>query len=59
MSMKLSEEIGYYQWVGPEQLAKFEADGWKVVARQTRFHWDSYLMFKPSEPCSKTEEGHT
>ena len=57
------EEIGYYQWVGTEQLAEFESTGGEVVARQTRFHWDSYLMFipvlpTPSEPCLRTEAGH-
>ena len=55
------EEVGTYQWIPAGELVNWELDGWIPVARQSRFHWDSFLMFKPavlptpSEPCSKTE----
>ena len=44
------EEVGTYQWIPADELAKWELDGWNPVARQSRFHYDSFLMFKPASP---------
>ena len=46
--MPMSEEVGTYQWIPAGDLAKWELDGWRPVARQSRFHFDSFLVFKPA-----------
>ena len=38
---------GLYRWVRAEEVVEFEEYGWRVVGRLTRFHYDSWLMFKP------------
>lgn len=40
-------DYGWFQWVRFDQIPEFEAAGWKLSACVSRFHFDSYLMFKP------------
>jgi hypothetical protein len=40
---------GWYRWVRSEDVVEFEEYGWRLCARVSRFHFDSYLMFKPEE----------
>lgn len=42
-------DYGWFQWVKLPQIPEYEAAGWKLSACVSRFHFDSYLMFKPSE----------
>ena len=44
---------GWYQWVRLSDVVEFEEYGWRVVGRLTRFHYDSWLMFRP-EACSRS-----
>lgn len=41
------ELYGWFQWVKLGEIPEYEAMGWKLAAQVSRFHFDSYLMFKP------------
>ena len=40
---------GWYRWVRLSDVVDFEEYGWRVVGRLTRFHYDSWLMFRPED----------
>ena len=41
------EVTGWYQWVRESELDWYMANHWVLCAHMNRFHFDSYLMFRP------------
>ena len=41
-------DYGWFRWIKMDQIPEYEAAGWKLSACVSRFHFDSYLMFKPA-----------
>ena len=41
-------DYGWFRWVNLDEIPEYEAAGWRLSACVSRFHFDSYLMFKPA-----------